>query len=187
MRFWLRLPLLSVNQRVGGPSGKAPRLNPITVIGSLSLALGTLAAFGGLTGLLVSLVMPVSSASRLQQLGGMALPSLFRLIAAVQLVAGGAMIVGGGAFLRLRAWARTLLETLAWLGLLYNITFAALWIGFLMPKFRGTPGNAAILPVTTAAGLLIDIAFCAALAFVISVLRGPAVRSAMAARALRRR
>ena len=42
-------------------------------------------------------------------------------------------------------------------------------------------------PVMTAAGLLIDIAFCAALVFVISVLRGPAVRSAIAARVLRRR
>jgi hypothetical protein len=80
----------------------------------------------------------------------------------------------------LRAWARTLLETLAWLGLLYNLASGALWIWFLMPMFRATSRDAWMLPVMTAIGLLTNIAFCASLVYIISVLRGSSIRSAIA-------
>jgi hypothetical protein len=144
----------------------APRDNAITLIGWVYIAFGILAAFGGLVGVLISLLMPI--------------PHFVPLIAAVQLIAGSAMIAGGKAFLRLRAWARTLLETLAWLGLLYNVAGGVLWIWFLMPMFRASSRDAWMLPTMTAIGLLTNIAFCAALVYIISVLRGSNVRSAIA-------
>ncbi|HEY8180980.1 MAG TPA: hypothetical protein VII32_01985 [Thermoanaerobaculia bacterium] len=152
--------------KLGEPTGTAPRNNAITLIGWIYIAFGILAAFGGLVGVLMSLLMPI--------------PHFVSLIAAVQLIAGSAMIAGGKAFLRLRAWARTLLETLAWLGLLYNLASGALWIWFLMPMFRATSRDAWMLPVMTAIGLLTNIAFCASLVYIISVLRGSSIRSAIA-------
>src|SRR5712691_9938189 len=167
MRRWLRLPLLPVSRKLGEPTGAAPRNHAITLIGWVYIAFGIPAALGGMIGLLMTLVIAVQY--------------FFAPIAATQLVVGTAMIAGGTAFLRLRAWARTLLETLAWLGLLYNIAFAVLWVGFLMPKFHVPSRDALKLPAMTALGLMINIAFCTALVFIISTLRGPAVRSAIAA------
>jgi hypothetical protein len=166
MRHRVRLPLLSVSGKFGEPTGTAPRNNAITLIGWVYIAFGILAAFGGVIALLVSLLRPM--------------PYFFPLIAAVQLAVGSAMIAGGKSFLRMRAWARTVLEILAWLGLLYNVAFAVLWIWFVMPMFRATSREAWMLPVMTAIGLSTNIAFCAALVYIISVLRGSNIRSAIA-------
>jgi hypothetical protein len=156
-----------VSRKLGEPTGAAPRNHAITLIGWVYIAFGILAALGGVIVLLMTLLMAV--------------PYFFALIAATQLIVGAAMIAGGTAFLGLRAWARTLLETLAWLGLLYNIAFAVLWVGFLMPKFHVPSRDALMLPAMTVLGLTINIGFCAALVFIISILRGPAVRSAITA------
>ena len=156
-----------MSEKFGESTGVAPRNQAITLIGWVYIAFGILAAIGGVIGLLVSLLGPM--------------PYFFPLIAAVQLVVGSAMIAAGKSFLRMRAWARTVLEILAWLGILHNVAFAVVWIRYLMPMFRTSSRAEWILPVMTIIGLSTNIAFCAALVFIISVLRGPAVRSAIAA------
>jgi len=81
---------------------------------------------------------------------------------------------------QLRAWARTSLEVLSWLGLVAFGGFALLWLGMWLPM----SGHLTSLPtgfiVMACAAFAIPVAFVFAFGASIRILRGRTVREAVA-------
>lgn len=166
------------------------RPTSVTVIGWLSIGLGIITAFSGLFALIVFSTMPPQTPQG-------PLPSnfpppfalMFKLFdyfpffAGGQLAVAAAMIIGGAAFLKCKAWARTLLEVLAWLGLAYLVAFGAFWlygVASMGPSGPQDPGAPPLFfPMLFAMGLLVILSFLVPTIVVIKVLRGATVRRAM--------
>lgn len=109
----------------------------------------------------------------------------YGLIAFVQLLVAGFGLYSGIEFLRLRAWARTALEVLTWLGLAYIVGFGIFWIVSWMgatsafpPAEAGGP-TAAFGIFGAVMGLVVSLVFAAPAIIIIVFLRKPEVRRAV--------
>lgn len=104
----------------------------------------------------------------------------FGALAAVTLAMGLVAIVAGAAILRLKAWARPILEALAWLALTWVLGFAFAWLrtaaslASRIPKDQSFPA-----PVFIGMGAGMAIAYGAAVVLAIRALRSDAMRSAL--------
>jgi hypothetical protein len=184
---------------IGGVEGDPPaaqqgveRPTSLTVIGWLAVGLGSLGVLGGLMGLAVSLLVPEMHDVGTQDTADIPAPvgimsdvfPYFWVLATVQLLAAALLIVAGIGLLRLKAWARTAIEVLAWLGLAYNLGFGVFWLWSLAAMSEGMPkdaGPAAVVPTMMVSGIVMIVAFSVPLVIVIRVLRGTNVREAIAA------
>ena len=113
------------------------RPTSVTVIGWIFIAGAILMILSG--------GMGFAAFTFMQQMGGEAAPPFpeeapfqfgvmevifqyFGLIAMVQVALAVFIIIASIQFLRLRRWARTALEVVAWLGLLYLVSFGIFWV-----------------------------------------------------------
>ena len=158
------------------------RPTSVTVIAWVYIIFGALMTLSGVFNLLMSFVMPIPppTAAQVSQMPPpfalmTRLFDFFPLIAALQVVVGTVMIAAGAAFLRLRSWARAVIEVIAWLGLAYTVTFGVFWIWSLSSMMADVP--------MVAFGTVMIIAFSIPGIVIIRVARGPVVRQAIAAAA----
>jgi hypothetical protein len=110
----------------------------------------------------------------------------FGLIAIVQGALAVFIIIASIQFLRLRRWARTALEVIAWLGLVYLVGFGIFWvvswIGITsnIPITEGTPGPAPMFNIVGAVmGSVVTLFWAAPLVVIIIFLRGKTIREAL--------
>ena len=104
-------------------------------------------------------------------------------LAVAQTLVGMLAVVAGAAFLRLRAWARPILEIMAWIALAYVLGFAFFWARTVIAITSHLGEDSAVhVPSTAivAMGILATIALAIPLAVVIVTLRGETVRGALA-------
>ncbi len=108
------------------------------------------------------------------------------LLCGLQLLVAIFVLVAAIQFLRLRAWARTALEVVTWLQLIYTVGFGLLWVGAWasiasnLPAGGDLPISAgALTAVGVAMGVGIALVFAVPCAVIIWVLRGEPVRRAM--------
>jgi len=113
---------------------------------------------------------------------------LFRhvgLLAAVQVAFGVVVIFAGTQFLKLRPWARTALEVVSWLGLVYVLGFGTFmvvsWVGMSnrMPvasSAQGAPPMFGIMGLVT--GVVVIAVWTVPIVLIIKILRGPKIRDA---------
>jgi hypothetical protein len=106
------------------------RPTSVTVTGWLTIALGTLGILAGPPVFLVSKFMPSPTefppdpAFALQYW----LLGHFRVVACVQTVVAASALIAGFGFLRMRSWARSYIEVLAWLYLVGTLAIGTLWV-----------------------------------------------------------
>jgi len=110
----------------------------------------------------------------------------FGIIAMLQVAFGVFVIFAGVQFLKLQAWARTALETVSWLGLLYIVGFGIFWlISWTSMTTMAGPGNvqgrapAALQVIGTVMGIVVLSVFAVPTIIVIKVLRGKPIREAV--------
>jgi len=102
-----------------------------------------------------------------------------------QLVFGALALVAGVEFLKLKPWARTILEVLSWLSLVYVIGFGLLWVAmwsFMIGQFSLMQMPFDIerfQAIGLVSGLVVSLAFAIPLVWFIKVLRGRVVREAI--------
>jgi hypothetical protein len=96
------------------------------------------------------------------------------------------MLIAGIEFLRLRAWARTAVEILTWLCVVFAVTivlfFIMTWINMVsqMMAFEDNGGTLSMLTVVgIGVGLVLMVLFVIPLLMMIRALRGKAVRDAV--------
>jgi hypothetical protein len=105
----------------------------------------------------------------------------FPVLVLVQVVIAILMIVGGAGFLRLKQWARLILEVLAWLALLYVLGFGVFWLSCVVSMGSTAPPGLPIvfLVFMFGIGTVVIISFTIPLVMLIRVLRGSTVREAL--------
>lgn len=110
----------------------------------------------------------------------------FELIAMVQVALGIFVIIASIQFLRLRRWARTALEVIAWLGLVYVVTFGIFWvvswIGITsnIPLTEGAPGSPPLFGIFGAImGSVVTLFWAVPLVVIIIFLRGKTIKEAL--------
>lgn len=110
----------------------------------------------------------------------------FELIAVVQVAFAIFILIASIQFLRLRRWARTALEVVSWLGLVYMVGFGivwvASWIGITssIPLTEGTPGPSPLFNIVSVVmGSLVAVCWAVPLVVIIVFLRGKTVRGAL--------
>ena len=110
----------------------------------------------------------------------------FGLIAIVQVALAVFIIIASIQFLRLRRWARTALEVVAWLGLLYLVSFGIFWvvswIGITsnIPSTEEAPGLFPMFNIFGAImGSVITLFWAAPLVVIIIFLRKKTIREAL--------
>lgn len=105
----------------------------------------------------------------------------------VQVAIGVASIYAGAQLLKLRAWARTAVEVLTWVSLVYVLVNGALFlymwdsIAAWMPPEVVLIDPAQLRMLGLIVGVVVTVAFAIPLGFTIKYLRGPVVRQAIAA------
>ena len=170
------------------------RPTSVSVIAWVYIGFGILGLLGGILGTAASLLMTSTFESAQRPEVSPDDPILFRLMSSMfhyfwlfgvlQLIVAVLMIWSGVAFLRLRAWARTVVETLAWLGLAYNLGFGFLWCMTLVSMTDQMPEEAgafAAFPIIMLVmGIVMILAFSVPLVVIIRVVRGRTVREAVA-------
>ena len=123
--------------RSGSVGTPTPRPTAITLIAWVAIVLGVLMLLSACLGLAAFTIMMDSSGGGLPPLpeGASAplrfLSRLFRsydLLAYAQIVLSGIIVASGIAFLRLRQWARSVLEIVCWLGITYVVVFGLFWV-----------------------------------------------------------
>jgi hypothetical protein len=119
--------------------GRGPRKRPtaITVIAWVAIVGGVFMLLGGVLG--------AEMFSFMTAMGGDTFPAVaetasgplrpmavvfrhFDHLAPAQAILAGFVIIAGIYFLKLRAWARTFLESICWLGITYGIAFGTYWV-----------------------------------------------------------
>lgn len=162
----------------------------VTVLGWLFIGFGAFAVVGGFFGMLMSWVMPFPPADLMSEMADAPRPfqlmfgvlRYFGVIAAAQLVVGAVMIWSGVAFLRLRPWARAVLEGIMWLAVLYTVAFGGFWVwmvhGMWRQAPRGAEGASSFFPVFIAMGVMSFVVSLVPLGAILYVLRGRTVRGA---------
>ena len=164
------------------------RPTSVTVIGWVFIGVGILSTLAGGFGLIVSLLVPFRPPAT--ELTVDASPTFrvmefvlrfYSAIAVVQLCVAVLTIVAGAAFLRLKTWARTALEVLTWLGLMYSVCFGVFWLWSLASMLRtAAPGTGNGLGyVMFGFGLVTIFGFLIPLIIILRTLRGQTVRNAV--------
>lgn len=169
--------------------GKRP--SGLTVIAWLWIVSGALMGLGALLGTFAySIVLdaeldPALTANAPAGLQ-LASPALggFDLLLGAQVVVAVLSLWAGVALLRLRSWARTAIEALSWLGLLYCVGFGIFWI-YLWGSITGQmpPDQMPVDPGTMRTigaiiGVVLAAVFAIPLYLMIRYLRGPEARAA---------
>jgi len=110
----------------------------------------------------------------------------FELIAMVQVALGIFVIIASIQFLRLHRWARTALEVIAWVGLVYVVGFGIFWvvswIGITsnIPIAEGTPGTSSMFNMVGAVmGFVVAVVWAVPLIVIIAFLRGETIKKAL--------
>jgi hypothetical protein len=110
----------------------------------------------------------------------------FELIAIVQVAFAIFVMIASIQFLRLRRWARTALEVITWLGLVYAVGFGIFWvvswIGITsnIPITEGTVGPSPKFNMVGAVmGSVITLCWAVPLVVIIIFLRGKTIRRAL--------
>jgi hypothetical protein len=160
------------------------RPHSMTIIGWLATGLGCL--------MILSAAMVFLASRSLLPEGifppdpSLAIPDwIFRhlnVLAAAQTLIGILAVVAGAALLRLQAWARTVLEIMAWLALAYVLGFAFFWARTVIAITSHWREDSVVhVPSTPiiAMGILVTIALAVPLGVVIMTLRGTTVRGAL--------
>ena len=147
----------------------------VTVIGWVWIILGGLTCLFATMALFMSIMM-----------GGVGQddpdkPFIFDIFPYLSVVQIGVAVLGlisGIHFLRLRSWARSVLECLTWLGLVFTVGFMVVWLfGWGSMAFRHGPPGFAIMGVVMA--IFITAMYAVPLGIMLKYLRGPKVRAAM--------
>ena len=110
----------------------------------------------------------------------------FGIFAAIQLLLAIFILIASIEFLKLRAWARTALEVVSWLGLIYVISFGIFWVFNWVSMTAGTPasGQSGSGPppvfrmLGMAMGIFVTLFWAAPPVVLIIFLRSAAVRNA---------
>ncbi|MBN1255800.1 MAG: hypothetical protein JXA50_11050 [Deltaproteobacteria bacterium] len=171
------------------------RPTAVTVIGWIFIAGAILMIFSGGMGFMAF--------SFMQHMGGEAAPPIpedapfqfgvmevifqhFGLIALVQIALAAFILIASIQFLRLRRWARTALEVIAWLGLVYfvgfGIFFVASWIAMTsnIPFSEGASGPSPMFGIFGAVmGFVVTLFWAVPLVVIIIFLRGKIIRGAV--------
>jgi hypothetical protein len=110
----------------------------------------------------------------------------FELIAMVQCALAIFILIASIQFLRLRRWARTALEVITWLGLVYVVGFGIFWvvswIGITsnIPITEGTPGPSSLFNIVGAVmGSVVALFWAVPLVVIIIFIRGKTIREAL--------
>jgi hypothetical protein len=110
----------------------------------------------------------------------------FGLIAMMQVALAIFIIIASIQFLRLRRWARTALEVIAWLGLVYIVGFGIFWvvswIGITsnIPVTEGVSGPSPMFNIVGAVmGSVVALVWAVPLVVIIVFLRGKTIRGAL--------
>ena len=164
----------------------------VSVISWVWIVLGGFMGFSAIMALLASSFMPQvpSSAEFDSQMPAsfglmMSVFRYFDLIALLQLAVAVLAVVAGTQLLKLRSWARTTLEALSWLSLLYVISFGVFWsLMWLTMTGQLPPGDAPFDPrlfqvFGLVMGAFITLVFAVPLVIMIRYLRGTVVRDAV--------
>jgi hypothetical protein len=171
------------------------RPTSVTVIAWVWIILGGLMVLAGIMAALMSAVMSSSGMmgdafEDIEQEKTQDLPATVRVMEVVfrhfawfalgQVCIGALALWAGTRFLRLRAWARAMLELLSWLFLIYVVAFTAFWmVGWTSVGAGHAP---AAFIVAGLVGAVINMAFFGVpLGIMIHVLRGRKVRDAVRA------
>ena len=110
----------------------------------------------------------------------------FGLIAMGQVAVAIVIIIASIQFLRLRRWARTALEVITWLGLVYIVGFGIFWVASWLdmtssiPMTEGTPGPPPMFDIFGAImGSVIALVWAVPLVVIIIFLRGKTIKEAV--------
>ncbi len=176
---------------------ESPRPTSVTVISWVWIVMGILMVLGGLMGFFSFHMMQEMS-------GGEAFPtelppdfppefkpmmvvfSNFHLLAGLQVVIAVVAIVSGISFLKLRSWARTVLEGLTWLALLYIVVFGVYWVFMWIsitgniPQDQMPPGMGNFKYFGAIMGIVINLMFGAPLVVILVKLKGKTIKSLVA-------
>lgn len=156
------------------------RPTSISIIGWLWIILGTWMLFSGMVGFLAfQFQSKAEGYQRVLQGPGMAAMMFrhFTAIASVQACVAIVGIVAGIQFLRLRAWARTVIEIMSWLGLIFVMGLGITILTILWTQRN--PNDTVGIAIGLAIGANIFVVFGAVLLWMIRYLRSPEVRSAV--------
>jgi hypothetical protein len=174
------------------PAAKKP--TSVTVIGWIFIVVSGLMLLSGAMGLVsFSLMKKMSGGEFPPMVEGM--PGAFKasafmfkhfgLIAFLQILFAGFSLFAGIQFLRLRSWARTALEVIAWLGLTYIIGFGIFWIISWVSITSAIPAEGAAAPpaafniIGAIMGAVVIAIFAVPAIVIIIFLRKPEVRRAV--------
>jgi lysylphosphatidylglycerol synthetase-like protein (DUF2156 family) len=174
--------------------GQGKRPTAVSVIAWTWIVTGGFAVFSGIMGLLMFAAMPTLQ-NELTQAPGMPqdfglMTGMFRYfgwLVLVQLVLAAVAIVAGIQFLRLRNWARTALEILSWISLIYVVGFGLFWTSTwstVTEHFsqQNTPFDIETFRIAGfGMAIFITLAFAIPLGIMIKYLRGKVIREAMLA------
>jgi len=170
-----------------GRTKRQLRPTGITVIGWLWTATGLLmlvsAVMAGFAYTFVGQMAPQELPPDMPAGFGMMMAMLdhFAIFVALQVIVAGVAIFAGVALLRLKAWARTCIEVLSWLGLAYCVGFGILWLSTWTSMTGDAPSEMHGFAMMGAVmGVLVTAAFAAPLGFMIRYLRSPEARLATA-------
>ena len=110
----------------------------------------------------------------------------FDLLALAQVALAAFIIIASIQFLRLRRWARTALEVIAWLGLVYIVGFGIFWVTSWIsitsgiPATEGASGPPPLFNVFGAVmGSMVMLFWAIPLVVIIAFLRGKTIREAV--------
>lgn len=152
----------------------------VTVIGWVWVILGGLMCFSAVMGIFASLMMHqmVAADPSMQ----VEMPAIFRIFPLLALGQAGLAIlaiVAGIKFLKLQAWARTVLEGLTWFFLTFIVGFGIFWV--IMWCSMSSPGSPPGFSIFGAIMGVASLAFYGVpMGIVLWFLRGNTVKQAMA-------
>jgi hypothetical protein len=170
------------------------RPTAITVIGWIFIAVAVLMIFSGGMGFVAFTFMQHMKGERPPipegapfQFGVMDVVfQHFGIIALAQVALAAFIIIASIQFLRLRRWARTALEVIAWLGLVYIVGFGIFWVTSWIsitsgiPVTEGAPGPPPLFGLFGAVmGSMVALVWAVPLVVIIAFLRGKMIREAV--------
>lgn len=104
----------------------------------------------------------------------------FAVLIVLQCVVALVAIWAGVDLLRLKAWARSAVEVLSWLGLVWTVGFGAYWVYMWLSMTGQAPAGADMFQMMGAAmGVVVTFAFAVPLVIMIRYLRGHEARQAV--------
>lgn len=154
------------------------RPTSISVIGWAWIVIGSLMCLSAVMALLVSLTISQAAAQTDTDHNVPAILGFFPLLALIQMVFAILGIVSGVNFLKMKSWARTTLEILSWLLMVFVAGFGIFWIISWIVMTRGkAPAGFGIMGVVM--GTVVLAIYGIPLGIMIKYLRGKKNRSAV--------